>query len=134
MDASAVIALGSLALAALTVLVSYLNVRRQADAARELEHVKWLREKQDELYGRLIDVLTLGRGRRDPSLTTRGGPSSRRSCGVHSDMRAMQFSPTHIRWQKTSGRGLLEAASRLIRWLGRGLLRSIRTELVGERG
>jgi hypothetical protein len=55
--ASTIIALSSLALAALTVLVSYLNVRLQADAAMELEHVKWLREKRDELYGRILAVL-----------------------------------------------------------------------------
>jgi hypothetical protein len=55
--ASTIIALSSLALAALTVLVSYLNVRRQADAAMELEHVKWLREKRDEVYGLILAVL-----------------------------------------------------------------------------
>jgi hypothetical protein len=55
--ASTLIALGSLALAALTVLVSYLNVRVQADAAMQLEHVKWLREKRDELYNRILAVL-----------------------------------------------------------------------------
>ena len=55
--ASTIIALSSLALAALTVLVSYLNVRRQADAAMELEHAKWLREKRDEVYGRILAVL-----------------------------------------------------------------------------
>jgi len=56
--ASTLIALGSLVLAALTVLVSYLNVRLQANAAMQLEHVKWLREKRDELYGRILAVLS----------------------------------------------------------------------------
>jgi hypothetical protein len=41
MAATTAIALGSLAVAALTVLVSYLNTRRQAEAASELEYTKW---------------------------------------------------------------------------------------------
>jgi hypothetical protein len=52
--ASTWIALASLALAALTVFFNYLNVRRQAEAAMRAEHVKWLRDKRDDLYGRMI--------------------------------------------------------------------------------
>jgi hypothetical protein len=55
--ASTLVALASLALAALTVLVSFWNVRRQAEATMELEHAKWLREKRDRLYGRILAVL-----------------------------------------------------------------------------
>jgi hypothetical protein len=51
------IALGSLAVAALTVIVTYLNAGRQARAAFELEHRKWLQEKQDGVYGRLLSTL-----------------------------------------------------------------------------
>lgn len=40
------IAFGSLLVAGLTVVVSYLNAGRQAQAAAELEHAKWLREKR----------------------------------------------------------------------------------------
>jgi hypothetical protein len=54
--ASTAIALASLGLAALTVLVSYLNVRRQAEAAQELERAKWLRDKRDDLYGRIVGL------------------------------------------------------------------------------
>jgi hypothetical protein len=51
------IAFGSLLVAALTVVVSYLNAGRQAEAATELEHAKWLREKRDMVYGRLLSTL-----------------------------------------------------------------------------
>jgi hypothetical protein len=56
-NASTLIALASLALAAFTVLVNYLNVRRQAEAAMQAEHVKWLRDKRDDLYGRIISAI-----------------------------------------------------------------------------
>jgi hypothetical protein len=55
--AATLIALASIALAALTVLVNFLNVRRQAEAAMRAEHVKWLREKRDDLYGRILSAL-----------------------------------------------------------------------------
>ena len=57
LNASNVIAVASLGLAGLTVLLTYLNVRRQADAAMQIDHVRWLREKRDDLYAQLIDVL-----------------------------------------------------------------------------
>lgn len=59
MTASTAIALASIGVAGLTVLVTYLNVRRQADAAIALEHTKWLREKQDDLYGELIELFVV---------------------------------------------------------------------------
>lgn len=55
--ASTWIALASLALAALTVAFNYLNVRRQAEAAMGAEHVKWLRDKRDDLYGRMLSAV-----------------------------------------------------------------------------
>jgi hypothetical protein len=51
------IALGSLAVAALTVIVTYLNAGRQARAAFDLEHAKWLWEKKDKAYGGLLSTL-----------------------------------------------------------------------------
>ena len=59
-DASNVIAIASLGLAGLTVLLTYLNVRRQADASIQIDHVRWLREKRDDVYGQLMDVLRPG--------------------------------------------------------------------------
>jgi hypothetical protein len=51
-------------LAALTVVVSPLNVRRQADAANHLEHAKWLREKRDGLLP--ISMMTVVAASPDP--------------------------------------------------------------------
>jgi hypothetical protein len=57
MDATAWIAIGSLALAGITVVLSYLNVRYQTNAAFRLEHTEWLRERQDEVDSRIIEML-----------------------------------------------------------------------------
>lgn len=69
--ASTAIALGSLGLAALTVLVSYLNVRRQSDLAMQAEHVRWLRDKRDQVYGQMLDLLSMHSGLDLPSVSDR---------------------------------------------------------------
>jgi hypothetical protein len=50
------IAFGSLLLAALTVLVTLVNVRRQAEATIKQEHIAWLRDKRDALYRKILET------------------------------------------------------------------------------
>jgi hypothetical protein len=130
--ASTVIALASLGVAGLTVLVTYLNVRRQADATAALEHAKWLREKQAELYDRLIEVFL------EAQWIPRPAPDDPRWAELDAMMRrALQYASGAVLADAQAPADDLKRERHLP--LARKLLvtmklvRHIRAELVGER-
>ncbi len=57
LGASTWIALGSLLVAAIAVVVTFLTTRLKVEGDQALEHTKFIREKRAALYTELLDVL-----------------------------------------------------------------------------